>query len=221
MLTPNRFIDHTLLKQDALSTHILQLCEEARTHRFMSVCIQPHFVLLAKKSLRGSDVLVCTVIGFPLGQHTSSIKLAEAKQALEDGADELDMVINLSWVKERNDHALFREIHAIKDACGARILKVILETSLLQPDDIVFACQVCERAGADFVKTSTGFAQGGATVDAVTLMRQTVGPTVHVKASGGIRDRITFDAMVAAGATRIGTSSGIAIIKGESSTSSY
>jgi deoxyribose-phosphate aldolase len=221
MLTPNRLIDHTLLKQDALSSHILQLCEEARMHRFMSVCIQPHFVPLAKKSLQGSDVLVCTVIGFPLGQHTSAIKLAEAKQALEDGADELDMVINLSWVKERNDHALFREIHAIKDACGTRILKVILETSLLQPEDIVFACHVCERAGANFVKTSTGFAQGGATVEAVTLMRQTVGPTVHVKASGGIRDRITFDAMVAAGATRIGTSSGIAIIKGESSTSSY
>lgn len=220
-MNPASYIDHTLLKQDAVSSQIVSLCAEAKTYQFKSVCIQPHFVPLAKKELRDSSVLVCTVIGFPLGQNDASIKRAETTQALQDGADEIDMVINLSWVKERKKQLLEDEIASIKALCGSRILKVILETSLLNDEEIIFACDVCARAGADFVKTSTGFAAGGATVHAVALMRQHIPTSMEVKASGGIRDRATFDLMIAAGASRIGTSSGIAILQGKASTQTY
>jgi deoxyribose-phosphate aldolase len=215
------YIDHTLLKQDASASAIVTLCEEAKTHGFASVCIQPHYVPLAAKELEGSSVLVCTVIGFPLGQNTTEIKVQETMLAIAQGAQEIDMVINLSWVKERKDEALIQEIAAIKAACGSRILKVILETSMLSPEDIVYACKISQKAGANFVKTSTGFANGGATVDAVRLMKQTVGDALEVKASGGIRDLATMEAMIAAGATRIGTSSGIAILAGQKASGSY
>ena len=208
------YIDHTLLKNDATEAAIRGLCDEAKLHRFKSVCIQPHYVTFASQELKDSDVLVCTVIGFPLGQNATKIKIEETRLAIEEGADEIDMVINLSWVKERQDQKLVDEIREIKNVCGNHCLKVILETSMLSPDDIVYACQKSQEAGADFVKTSTGFAAGGggATIEAVKLMKQTVGNTMEVKASGGIRDLEKMKAMIEAGATRIGTSSGVAIV---------
>ena len=211
------YIDHTLLKNDAKEASIRGLCDEAKLHHFKSVCIQPHYVALASKELKGSDVLVCTVIGFPLGQNTTKIKVEETSVALEDGADEIDMVINLSWVHDREGQKIIDEIRQIKKVCGdGHCLKVILETSMLSPEDIVYACEKSKEAGADFVKTSTGFAAngGGATIEAVKLMKQTVGDTMEVKASGGIRDVEKMKAMIDAGATRIGTSSGVAIVSG-------
>ena len=215
------YIDHTLLKQTATRKHIKALCEEAKKFHFTSVCIQPHYVQTAARFLQGTRVKVCTVIGFPLGQNITAIKVAETRRALRQGADEIDMVINLSWLLDRADSKIIKEIKAIKASCSDRILKVILETSLLTPEQIVHACTLCKEAGADFVKTSTGFANGGATVEAVTLMKQTVGTALEVKASGGVRDLATMKAMIAAGATRIGTSSGVAIMQGETSPSSY
>mmetsp|Transcript_37719 Transcript_37719/g.91778 ORF Transcript_37719/g.91778 Transcript_37719/m.91778 type:complete len:231 (-) Transcript_37719:330-1022(-) len=209
------YIDHTLLKNDATEAAIRGLCDEAKLHRFKSVCIHPHYVALASKELKDSDVLVCTVIGFPLGQNTTKIKVEETRVAIEEGADEIDMVINVSWVKERQDEKLVDEIREIKKVCGNdHCLKVILETSMLSSDDLVYACHKSQEAGADFVKTSTGFAAGGggATVEAVRLMKQTVGNTMEVKASGGIRDLEKMKLMVEAGATRIGTSSGVVIV---------
>jgi deoxyribose-phosphate aldolase len=215
------YIDHTLLKQTATRKQILTLCEEAKQFHFKSVCIQPHYVQTAARYLQGSEVKVCTVIGFPLGQNITAVKVGETRRALRQGADEIDMVINLSWLMDGADVKIIKEIKAIKAACGDRILKVILETSLLTSDQIVHACTLCQEAGADFVKTSTGFANGGATVEAVTLMKKTVGSSLEVKASGGVRDLATMKAMIAAGATRIGTSSGVAIIQGDVSSSSY
>lgn len=215
------YIDHTLLKPEATASQIDALCLEARQHHFASVCIHPTHVVRAAAALRGSSVQVCTVIGFPLGQNTTAVKVAETVNALQNGANEIDMVINLSWVKDKLDGQIAEEIQAIKRACGTKILKVILETCLLNDEEKVRACRCAVKGGADFVKTSTGFSTGGATVADVALMRKTVGPKIGVKASGGIRSLEDMKAMIAAGATRIGTSSGVKILSGTTSESKY
>lgn len=209
----NKYIDHTLLKPNCLDKDIEKLCQEAKQYHFKSVCVNPGYVKLAHKQLEGSDVLVCTVIGFPLGATTTKAKIEETKSAIAEGADEIDMVINISRAKEHDYQYLEKEISSIKKICEQRTLKVILETCLLTDDEIVGACLASKNAGADFVKTSTGFSTGGATVKAVTLMRQTVGPEMGVKASGGVHNFQEAMAMITAGATRIGASSGIAIMK--------
>lgn len=208
----NKFIDHTNLHQDAKMEDIKKLCEEAIQFDFMSVCINPFYVAFCKKALKGSDVKVCTVIGFPLGSNTTETKVFETKNAIENGADEIDMVINVSAIKNKDYNFVLNEIKAIKKACGNHLLKVILETCLLTDEEIVEACKLSKEAGANFVKTSTGFSTGGATVHAVKLMRETVGKEMGVKASGGIRTREAMLEMIDAGATRIGTSSGTKII---------
>ena len=217
----SKYIDHTLLKQDAQASQIKTLCQEAIDYDFMSVCINPDFVSLAADKLKGTGVDVCTVIGFPLGANTQAVKVFETKDALNSGATEIDMVINVSDIKDQAYDKVEAEIRAIKEATGKHILKVILETALLSNDEIVKACELAVAAGADFVKTSTGFSTGGATAEHIALMRETVGPNIGVKASGGIRSREDFDAMVAAGATRIGASAGIAIMQGEVSKEDY
>ena len=211
----NKFIDHTLLRPDAKIEEIEHLCEEAKAYRFMSVCVNPFFVPVAKKLLEGSDVKVCTVIGFPLGANSPAIKVAEAKKAVEDGADEIDMVQNISMAKEHDYDYIEKEIRKVKEAIGEKhILKVILETCLLEPGEIRGCSLAAKKAGADFVKTSTGFSKGGATVEAVKIMRQSVGPKMGVKASGGIHTREEMLALIEAGANRIGASSGVKLIKG-------
>lgn len=208
----NKLIDHTCLKQDATKADIEKLCKEAIEYDFMSVCVNPYYVELAAKMLKKSDVKVCTVIGFPLGQNTTDVKIYETKTCLKNGADEIDMVINVSALKDHDDSYVLNEISDIKDVCGNKVLKVILETCLLTDEEIVRACELSKKAGADFVKTSTGFSKGGATVEAVSLMRKTVGPVMGVKASGGVKTHEDLIKMVEAGASRIGTSSGVTII---------
>ena len=209
----NKLIDHTLLKQDASPEQIVKLCEEAKQFDFMSVCVNPAYVPLAAKCLEDSDVKVCTVIGFPLGMNLTKTKVEEAVTCVKQGADEVDMVINVGMLKAGHDDYVREEIREIKQAVGHNIiLKVIIETCLLNNDEIVRACKAAKEAGADFVKTSTGFSTGCATVEAVRLMRETVGPEMGVKASGGVRTHEDLIAMVEAGANRIGTSSGAKII---------
>ncbi|MGV3487140.1 MAG: deoxyribose-phosphate aldolase [Tuberibacillus sp.] len=208
-----KMIDHTLLKPEATKTDILKLCEEAKEHQFISVCVNPYWVKTAAEVLKDSPVKVCTVIGFPLGATTTATKVFEANLAIEEGATEVDMVINIGELKSGRLDAVEADIAAVvKAAEGRALVKVILETSLLSDEEIANASQCAKKAGADFVKTSTGFSTGGATVEAVRLMRQTVGPDMGVKASGGIRDYATAQAMIEAGATRIGASAGIKII---------
>lgn len=209
----NKLIDHTNLKQDAQEADIIKLCDEAKEHHFASVCVNPNYVSLCKERLAGSDVKVCTVIGFPLGQTTTTAKIDETKDAIFEGADEIDMVINVSWIKDKRYDKVLYEIQRLKRYCHDRILKVILETCLLSDEEIVKACEIAKEAGADFVKTSTGFSKGGATVHAVELMRKTVGPDMGVKASGGIKTKEDMVKMVEAGASRIGTSSGVELVK--------
>lgn len=208
-------IDHTLLKADARDEEIEKLCQEARKYQFASVCVNPSRVRLAADLLRGSPVKVCTVIGFPLGATTTRAKVCETRDAIADGADEIDMVINIGALKA-GDHDLVREdIREVVAAAGPRVTKVILETALLTDYEKRVACRLAKQAGATFVKTSTGFSKAGATVADVELMRQEVGPAMGVKASGGIRDYETARKMVAAGATRLGCSAGVAIVTGE------
>ncbi len=209
----NKFIDHTLLRPNVLPAEIEHLCEEAKTYDFMSVCVNPFFVPLAKKLLSGTDVKVCTVIGFPLGANDPAIKAAEAKKAVEDGAEEIDMVQNISMAKAHDYDFIEKEIRLIKEACSGKLLKVILETCLLEPEEIRECSLAAKRAGADFVKTSTGFSKGGATIEAVKIMREAVGPKMGVTASGGIHTREQMLALIEAGASRIGASSGVALIK--------
>lgn len=211
----NRMIDHTLLKQDASIEAIEKLCKEALEFHFASVCVNPAFVPLAAKLLKGSDVKVCTVIGFPLGATLPEAKAYEAKVAIEKGATEIDMVLNDSMAKEHDYKYIEKEVKAVKDACGKILLKVILETCLLTDDEIIECSKASVRGGADYVKTSTGFSTGGATTHAVELMRKAVGPKIGVKASGGIHSREEAQAMVDAGASRIGASCGVKIVKGE------
>lgn len=208
----NKLIDHTLLKQDATPEQVLKLCEEAKQFDFMSVCVNPHYVPLASEALEGSDVKVCTVVGFPLGMNMTKTKIQETQLCIAQGATEIDMVINVGMLKAGHDEYVENEIRELKSICGSLVLKVILETCLLTDEEIVRACILSKNAGADFVKTSTGFSTGGATVHAVKLMRETVGPEMGVKASGGVRTHEDLIAMVEAGASRIGTSSGCKII---------
>jgi deoxyribose-phosphate aldolase len=209
----NKFIDHTLLKPEAKIEQIKTLCEEAKEHDFMSVCVNPFFVPVARKLLEGSSVKVCTVIGFPLGANTPSVKVYEAKKAVEDGADEVDMVQNISMAKEHDYEFIENEIRQIKEAVGPDIvLKVILETCLLTDDEIRECSIAAKKAGADFVKTSTGFSKGGATVNAVKIMRAAVGDEMGVKASGGIHTKEEMVALIEAGASRIGASCGVQLV---------
>lgn len=210
----NKLIDHTLLKPEATKAQIEKLCSEAKEYDFKSVCVNPYYVKYAKELLKGSDVLVCTVIGFPLGQNTTAIKVAETKDAIKNGADEIDMVINIGALKSKDEDYVLNEIKEIRNACKGNTLKVIIETCLLTDEEKITACKLSKEAGADFVKTSTGFSTHGATVEDVKLMRKTVGEDMGVKASGGIRDRETALKMVEAGATRLGVSAGVAIVKG-------
>lgn len=208
----NKLIDHTLLKQDATPEQILTLCEEAKQYDFMSVCVNPAYVPLASEALEGTDVKVCTVVGFPLGMNMTKTKIQETQLCIAQGATEIDMVINVGMLKAGHDEYVENEIRELKAVCQNLVLKVILETCLLSDEEIVRACIASKNAGADFVKTSTGFSTGGATIHAVKLMRETVGPEMGVKASGGVRTHEDLLAMVEAGATRIGTSSGCKII---------
>lgn len=209
------YIDHTLLKPDATQEEIEKLCQEAEQYHFHSVCVNSCWVSLCAKLLSGTGVKVCSVVGFPLGAMSSPAKALEARQAVKDGADEIDMVINIGYLKNHDDSLVQDDIAAVKYACRGRLLKVIIECCLLDREEKVRACRLAVAAGADFVKTSTGFSKGGATVDDVTLMRRTVGPTIGVKASGGIHTYPQAKAMIGAGATRIGASAGVAIVKGQ------
>lgn len=214
-----RMIDHTLLKPDATADQIAQLCYEAKKHHFASVCVNPTNVKLCADLLRDSDVKVCTVIGFPLGATTTEVKVVETKNALENGATEIDMVMNIGALKAGDRQTVAHDIHeVVKTAHGAgALLKVIIETALLTDEEKVVACLLSKEAGADFVKTSTGFSGGGATVHDVALMRRAVGPELGVKASGGIHSHEEAEQLIAAGATRIGASAGIKIIQADSS----
>jgi len=215
-------IDHTLLKADAKKEQIELLCKEAKEYKFASVCVNPTWVSYANEQLKDSSVKVCTVIGFPLGASTSETKAFETKNAIENGADEVDMVINISALKDGNDALVENDIRAVVSvAKGKALTKVIIETSLLTDDEKVRACQIAVKAGTDFVKTSTGFSTGGATVEDIALMRKTVGPEIGVKASGGVRNTSDAQSLIAAGATRIGASSGVAIVNGLTSDAEY
>jgi deoxyribose-phosphate aldolase len=217
-----RMIDHTLLKPEATKEQIVKLAEEAKTYHFASVCVNPTWVKTAYEILKDTDVKVCTVIGFPLGATTPEVKAFETKNAIENGASEVDMVINIGALKSGDDELVEKDIRAVVEAAkGKALVKVIIETCLLTDEEKVRACELAVKAGADFVKTSTGFSTGGATVEDVALMRKTVGPNVGVKASGGIRSADDLLAMEKAGANRIGASAGVQIINGETSTSNY
>ena len=209
----HRLTDSTLLAPDAREEQSVALAKEAKELQFASVCSNPCFIKTVKDILDGTDVKVCTVIGFPLGAMTTESKVFETRDAIEKGAQEIDMVINVSALKDGKDDYVEEEIRCIKECCGDKVLKVILECCLLTDEEKVRACLLAKRAGADFVKTSTGFSKGGATVEDVALMRKAVGEEMGVKAAGGIRDRKTMLAMVEAGATRIGTSRGKALIE--------
>ncbi|MGX7060081.1 deoxyribose-phosphate aldolase [Vagococcus humatus] len=209
----NRKIDHTLLKADATQAQVKQLIEEAKKHQFYSVCVNPTWVKYAYEALAKEPVAVCTVIGFPLGATTTEVKALETKDAILNGADEVDMVINIGALKDRQLVVVQRDIEAVvKEAKNKALVKVIIETCLLTDEEIKLACQAAKEAGADFVKTSTGFSTGGAKVEDVKLMRQTVGPEMGVKASGGIHSKKEALAMIDAGATRLGTSASIQIV---------
>ena len=215
-------IDHTLLKPEATRQQIESLCQEAKEYKFASVCVNPTWVSTAKELLAGSGVMVCTVIGFPLGATTSETKAFETKNAIENGAEEVDMVINIGALKDHNDELVEKDIRAVVEAAkGKAHTKVIIETSVLTKEEKIRACELSVKAGADFVKTSTGFSAGGATAEDIALMRKTVGPDVGVKASGGVRNTEDVQKMIEAGATRIGASSSIAIVNGITVTADY
>lgn len=209
----SKYIDHTLLKPEATKAQIIQLCEEAVKNDFASVCVNPYWVKTCAQEVKDSDVLVCTVVGFPLGANTTETKVYETKEAISNGADEIDMVINIGALKGKEYDVVLQDIKAIVEAAQDHVVKVIIETSLLSDDEIIKACQLAKEAKAAFVKTSTGFSTGGATKEDVALMAQVVAPDLGVKASGGIKTREDFLAMIKAGATRIGTSNGMALLK--------
>lgn len=216
----NKYIDHTLLKPEATKAMIDKLCAEAKEHDFASVCVNPYWVKRSAELLAGTDVKVCTVIGFPLGASTTEVKAAETRDAIRNGATEVDMVLNVGALKSGDLETVKADVAAVKQAAGDVLLKVILETGLLTDDEKEKACKLCVEAGADYVKTSTGFGPGGATVEDIALMRKTVGADVGVKASGGVRDGEAALAMIEAGASRIGTSSGVSIVTGAKTTGS-
>lgn len=217
------YIDHTLLKPDASREQILTLCREAVEYSFKSVCVNPLWVSTVRTVVKDTGVLTCSVIGFPLGATPTEVKVFEARGAVADGADEIDMVIDIAAARAGEKDALVQDIRAVAEAVHEQdaVLKVIIETALLSDDQKILACEAAVEAGADFVKTSTGFNGGGATVEDVALMRRTVGPDIGVKASGGVRSLADARAMIEAGATRIGASSGVAIVSGEQGTAEY
>ncbi|MFP7216195.1 deoxyribose-phosphate aldolase [Lactococcus garvieae] len=217
----NQYIDHTILKADATQEKVQAIIDEAKKYEFASVCINPTWVAFAAEQLKDEVSKVCTVIGFPLGANTSEVKAFEATDAINKGADEVDMVINIGAAKDGKWDLVESDIAAVNAVKDGRILKVIIETSLLTDEEKVKACQAAQRAGADFVKTSTGFSTAGAKVEDVKLMRETVGPDMGVKASGGIRNLEDAKAMIEAGANRLGCSSGVAIMEGETANASY
>jgi len=209
-------IDHTLLKPDADRAQIEVLCREAAQFCFASVCVNPNWVPVCRDLLKGSGVKVCTVIGFPFGTHLPDVKAYEARRAVEQGAEEVDMVINIGAIKSKDYALVEQDIRGVVQAVGKNtVVKVILETSMLTREEKIMGCTLSKAAGADFVKTSTGYGGGGATVEDIELMRETVGPEMGVKASGGVRTKEDVEAMVAAGATRIGASAGVKIVRGE------
>ncbi|HLR72009.1 MAG TPA: deoxyribose-phosphate aldolase [Pseudogracilibacillus sp.] len=209
-------IDHTLLKPESTKEDILKLCKEAKEYKFATVCIHPHWVRSAAEVLKDSHVGVTTVIGFPLGATTTFTKIAETRDAIASGATEVDMVMNIGALKSTDDLTVYHDIKQVVNAADHQaVVKVILETGLLTDEEKILACKLAKEAGADFVKTSTGFGPGAANIDDVKLMRETVGSEMGVKASGGVRDTEAAKAMIHAGATRIGASAGIAIVKGE------
>lgn len=214
MVSYNKFIDHTLLKPNATDKQIIELCKEAIKYDFKSVCINPSFIKLAKEVLHNSNVLICTVIGFPLGAMTTKAKVYEAKDAIALGADEIDMVLNISDLKQKKISNIIDEIRQVKSVCKNKTLKVIIETCLLTKQEKINACKAVSQAGANFIKTSTGFSIGGATVEDVKLLKKYVKDNVKVKASGGINNSDEMISMIKAGAERIGTSKGVILIKG-------
>ncbi|MBT2214508.1 deoxyribose-phosphate aldolase [Virgibacillus dakarensis] len=217
-----KYIDHTQLKPETTKDKVKQIVQEARENHFASVCVNPYWVSYCYDQLKNTDVKVCTVIGFPLGATTTETKVFETKQAIRDGATEVDMVINVGELKSNDDTAVKRDIEAVVSAAkGQALVKVIIETSLLTDEEKVRACKLAKEAGADFVKTSTGFSGGGASVEDIKLMRKTVGNDMGVKASGGVRDLTATKEMIAAGATRIGASAGVDIIAGNEGSSDY
>lgn len=214
-------IDHTVLKAVATTEDIKKICNEAREYNFFSVCVNPTQITLAKKELQGSDVKVCTVIGFPLGANTPAVKAFETKDAIANGADEVDMVINIGALKDKNYDLVYEDIKAVVDAADKKALvKVIIETCYLTDEEKVKACELAVKAGTDYVKTSTGFGTGGSTPADIKLMRETVGKNIGVKASGGVRNEKDAIAVIEAGASRIGASASIAIISGDSASGS-
>ena len=205
-----KLFDHTLLKPEATKEQIKTLCDEAMAFSFASVCVNSYYTSFAAERLRGSDVKICTVVGFPLGAMSTK---AKARGAVADGADEIDMAINVGALKDGDEQAVLQDIKQVKEACGKALLKVIIEASLLTKEEKVKACLLAREAGADFVKTSTGFSKSGAALEDVALMRQTLGDSMGIKASGGIRDKEFAKALVEAGATRLGTSASIEIVE--------
>lgn len=208
-----KLFDHTILKADATKEDVKKVCEEAMAYSFCSVCVNSYYVPYVAKLLHGSDVKICTVVGFPLGAISTRAKALEAKIAVMDGADEVDMVINIGALKDKDYDVVLEDIKAVKEACGNALLKVIIETCLLTDEEKVKACELSKEANADFVKTSTGFSTAGAKVEDVRLMRETVGNDMGVKASGGIHDKEFANALVEAGASRLGTSATIKIVE--------
>jgi len=218
----NRFIDHTLLKPTATKEDVIQLCKEAKQYKFFSVCVNSCYVGLAKAELKNTTVKVCSVIGFPLGAMSTRAKVFETQQAINEGADEIDMVINLGFLKSKDFDAVCRDIESVKNEMQDKVLKVILETCYLDNDEIIKASELAIQSGADFIKTSTGFGIGGATVNDVKLMKSVANNSnVKIKASGGIRDYKTAMEFINLGVERLGVSSGIAIMNGEQSESDY
>jgi deoxyribose-phosphate aldolase len=217
-----KYIDHTILKPDTSREAVIKVCEEAKEYGFFSVCVNPYYVSLVSDQLKESDVKVTSVIGFPLGASISEVKAIEATKAIADGANEIDMVINVAALKNKEYDYVLDDIKAVVEACkGKALLKVIIETCLLTEEEKVKACELSVEAGADYVKTSTGFSTGGATPEDIALMRKVVGPEIGVKASGGVRSTADAQAVIEAGASRIGASSSIAIVTGTKSTSDY
>jgi len=215
-------IDHTLLKADSGRAEIVQLCEEAKAYEFATVCVNPYWVKTASEQLQGTNVGVTTVIGFPLGASTTATKVAETRDALANGATEVDMVMNIGAFKSGEEAVVTADMKAVvEEAAGKAVVKVILEVGFLNDEEIEVACKLAKNAGVDFVKTSTGFGPGAATVEAVSIMRDTVGPSIGVKASGGVGNREAAEAMIDAGATRIGASAGIAIVNDETVEGGY
>ena len=217
----NRYIDHTLLRASATEAEILQLCDEAIKYNFYSVCVNSSYVSIAKQALGRSNVKICCVVGFPLGAMSTEAKIFEAKQAIEQGATEIDMVMNIGRLKSKNHVAVLKDISNVKRAIGLTILKVILEISELSKNEIVKACEICIDAKADYVKTSTGFSKSGATLTAVKIMRKTVKDQLKIKASGGIRDAETALKYLEIGVDRIGASAGVTMMNNQPSHSSY